>query len=336
VVLVFHAPPACPDRERFVSEIQWRTQRVVWSPAGAPTDRRLSVSVSAAPSGFAGLLVLERPGAPALSRQFEDIECAQVLSALALVAALSLDPQASQEPVVDSSPSTAGKDAAANPNAAARGVGPLRSARLVRRATQPAKSAIAGAPAPMPQAASQAGGSPDTSADWHARAGLSATPFRGMAAVPLIAFGPSVGADWHIDDRLSLVAQATPMFAQAGIVGPSDEEAAYRWLGARAEICGHAQVAARVETGPCVVSDLGELAVEAKGVPIVHPRRRPWSAVGLAADIESASQPFVRLSLALTYPFVRDRFVVRPDEPLHRAAWAVASVSFSVGLRFPK
>ena len=92
VALSYDAPSDCPSKARFIQRLRMHTQRLVLS--GAHDALRLQVTVQQGEASYRGRLDVARSGQPIGSREFNDPECREVVSALALSAALSIDPQA--------------------------------------------------------------------------------------------------------------------------------------------------------------------------------------------------------------------------------------------------
>lgn len=92
VVLNYSAPARCPSRARFVERLRMHTQRLQLSDD--PNALRLDVRIVRRSTGYNGELEVTRAGGVPGRRGFEDADCREVASALALSAALSIDPEA--------------------------------------------------------------------------------------------------------------------------------------------------------------------------------------------------------------------------------------------------
>jgi hypothetical protein len=91
VELRYDAPPACPSRAAFETEILERTSNV---QLGAPARRVFSVAIEPTADGFHGVLVVD----DVADKQLASPRCEDLTSALALVTALAIDPTASVLP----------------------------------------------------------------------------------------------------------------------------------------------------------------------------------------------------------------------------------------------
>lgn len=105
VALSYSAPAHCPSRARFVERLRMHTQRLQLSED--PTALRLEVRIVARAQGYAGELEVTRTGGVPGKRAFEDADCREVASALALSAALSIDPEATLTVPPDAGSATA-------------------------------------------------------------------------------------------------------------------------------------------------------------------------------------------------------------------------------------
>ena len=91
VELRYAAPPACPSRAAFETEILERTNNV---QLGAPARRVFSVAIEPTADGFHGVLVVDNVA----DKELASPRCEDLTSALALVTALAIDPTASVVP----------------------------------------------------------------------------------------------------------------------------------------------------------------------------------------------------------------------------------------------
>jgi hypothetical protein len=91
--LEYEAGNACPDKTEFMEQVRARTPRVrfVSDPKGA---RIFSVSVGVRDGDAFGRISARRGGEKGAPREITGKTCAEVVSALALVAALAIDPHA--------------------------------------------------------------------------------------------------------------------------------------------------------------------------------------------------------------------------------------------------
>jgi hypothetical protein len=91
VELRYAAPPQCPSRAAFETEILGRTSNV---RLAAPARRVFAVTIEPTADGFHGTLVVDRVA----DKELSSPRCEDLTSALALVTALAIDPTASVLP----------------------------------------------------------------------------------------------------------------------------------------------------------------------------------------------------------------------------------------------
>lgn len=91
-----HGPENCSDRQAFESEILVRTQAAMAGESGAYV---FDVRVHDRKGKIDGTLTVRRHGQLISTRRLDGDTCAEVTSALALIAALTLDPKARSEPL---------------------------------------------------------------------------------------------------------------------------------------------------------------------------------------------------------------------------------------------
>src|SRR3954452_323773 len=95
--LEYTAIDACPGRSAFVEEVQARTARARFVDSSSGV-RIFVVAVEPEGEGAKGRLTSRRGDVVGAPRQVTGKTCADVVSALALIAALAIDPQASTSP----------------------------------------------------------------------------------------------------------------------------------------------------------------------------------------------------------------------------------------------
>jgi hypothetical protein len=96
VTLHYLGDPGCPNETEFVDEVTARVRRTVqWSKAGAAVQ--MVVIIRQAGDHASGTLEVVQRSTEPTRREFTAGSCAEVGSALALVAALTLDPNARTE-----------------------------------------------------------------------------------------------------------------------------------------------------------------------------------------------------------------------------------------------
>jgi len=96
--LRYEAPAECPNAEAFFAEVVARTALAQRARANEPASA-LIVTIRSVPGGHAGRFELEARGAKS-TREVSAAQCAQLVTALALITALAIDPNASTAPTV--------------------------------------------------------------------------------------------------------------------------------------------------------------------------------------------------------------------------------------------
>ena len=255
VRLVYSAPATCPDEETFLQAVRARTTEAQFISDRARATRTFVVSLRASEARTAGTLQVIDGQARSAERRFEAADCAQVVSALALLTALTIDPNAS----MDESPGSIGAPPAAT-------------------VVAPAEVA----PAPTPAVAAPAGVRPR----WRFAMGLGVTLETGI--FPAVAVAPQLFGDVAREPHgpWSPSFRAGVLYAETGVVSPASPAARYVWGAVRLEGCPVrlAFAANRVEIRPCGVVDVGVLWAEGTEVAVPVPATRPWFAAGAAAS----------------------------------------------------
>lgn len=91
VRLSYRGAAGCPDETAFVAAVAAQAQPFERAPRSAARVRSIDAEIAAAPSGFSGVLRLREADGTTSSREVGGDTCAEVFSALALVAALTVD-----------------------------------------------------------------------------------------------------------------------------------------------------------------------------------------------------------------------------------------------------
>ena len=94
-VVRFDAPAACPAQEAFQAAVRERGGRF---DDAASDVRVLDVKVAATGAGFSGTLRVESAGGASDSREVRDLDCAEVVRGLAVVAAIALGAEGAAQP----------------------------------------------------------------------------------------------------------------------------------------------------------------------------------------------------------------------------------------------
>lgn len=93
VLVTFDAPTACPSRERYEGELQFRTDRVSVVSDAALATATVSVRITRANKRFEGTVVVTTNTGRAVTKHVGGPRCESVTAALSLAAALVLDPE---------------------------------------------------------------------------------------------------------------------------------------------------------------------------------------------------------------------------------------------------
>jgi hypothetical protein len=95
VFLRYRGAAGCPEAAAFREEFQARTTRAVLSERRERPGRTFTVTLTNEPGRIGGSLELESGAGSRATREVSGQTCAEVVSALSLVAALAVDPEAS-------------------------------------------------------------------------------------------------------------------------------------------------------------------------------------------------------------------------------------------------
>jgi hypothetical protein len=332
VSIDYGAPAACPRAEGFAAELAARTPRTHFVSAG-PHVRTLVVRIAAHRRRFGGRLVVREPTGGETERAVSANTCAEVVSALSLIAAVAIDPIAAAA-AAGTAPTTASTEATAPPASAATADTPPipDSARRVV-ASSPNDG---GLDEGVPDVDDDADQPPPPRTGWAVALGAHAGVVRGVAPETLFL------APIFVD-----VAHETPALFQpavrlrlersgSGTVASGAASADFSWTAASLDFCPIAIEAGRFGARPCVRVEGGELAV--RGVD-VSPSRRGlglWLAMGPVARgrVRIAGPLFVELEVAANVAFVRDRFFVEPGSTVFRAPLFGATATAGGGIGF--
>lgn len=316
VSLHYLGDPGCPNETDFVGEVTARVRRTVqWSKAGDAVQ--MVVIIRQAGDHASGTLEVVRRSTEPTRREFTSASCADVGSALALVAALALDPNARTEQL----PAHAASSTA--------------SADLTPPAVPPSPPQPA-APAPPPPA-TPASPPPSQSDRYVVWLGPTATVTTGYASEPLVAFGLSLGAR-SVRPGFSPGFQLTPLWGKTGATGPEATGGTFAWFMGRLEGCPlQLAVARQLRFEPCAAAELGQLSARGASEGIVPVSRdRWWFAAGATFSLHlSLGQWFARLGGSALFPLTRDEFVFHdPDRSIHQASPIVLGATLGLGFQF--
>jgi hypothetical protein len=263
-----------------------------------------------------GHLVLREADGSRAVRKVDGADCAEVTSALALVAALALDPHASTRPIVLPASLPV-------PHVSAQAMAPA--------STAPTRDAVKNTREPA------------RSVDWHVSAGAEIALSQGAAPSVLPIGEVFVGASrresaWSWDTRVAL-AYAAPTSADVPL-----GRAQFGLVFARADECPWtARWAGQFAVSPCVSFEAGRLHAEGIAGPvIVAPNQATvgWMAPGLGTrlDWNLGDVWFAEAGIGAFFPLIRESFVFAMPGGLteaHKASPVVgeAGVGFAAHFR---
>ena len=317
VTLHYLGDPGCPNETEFVDEVTARVRRTVqWSKAGAAVQ--MVVIIRQAGDHASGTLEVVQRSTEPTRREFTAGSCAEVGSALALVAALTLDPNARTEQLPAHVPSSTPR---------------TQAAPAVETPAVP-EPAPAPRPTPPPPAVPPPPSQSDRYIMW---LGPTATVATGYASEPLVAMGLSLGAR-SMRPGFSPGFQLTPLWGRTGATGPDASGGTFAWFMGRLEGCPvQLPVAQHLGFEPCAAAELGQLSARGASegrVPVS--RARWWFAAGATFSLHlSLGSWFARLGASALFPLTRDEFVFHdPDRSIHQASPVVLGATLGLGFQF--
>jgi hypothetical protein len=313
--LDYRAPAGCPSWPRFVTEVTLRTPRVRLGEDRRHRAIGVDVDIADERTHATGHLVLRETDGRHAVRKVDGADCAEVTSALALVAALALDPNASTQPVVLAASLPASHVPA--PAMASPSTAPTRD--TAKNVQEPARSF-----------------------DWHVSAGAEIALSHGAAPSVLPIGEVFVGASraegaWSWDTRVGL-AYAAPTSADVPL-----GRAEFGLVFARADECPWtARWARQFAASPCVSFEAGRLHAEGIAGPvIVAPNQATvwWMAAGVRArlDWNLGDVWFAEAGFGTLFPLFRESFVFAVPGGLteaHKASPVVGEAGVGWGAHF--
>lgn len=318
VELQFATQPGCPSEAEFVDEVLARVRLPV-KFGGSEPSIHIIVKLEQATDGARGELELRREAAAATQRDFSASSCAEVGSALALVAALTLDPNARTEALP--------ARAASVPVTAAQAPTPAPTTSPVQ--PQP-PSPVPPLPTPRPE--------PALRSRYSAWIGPVAAIGWGDAPKVLGLFGLGLGVRRISASPLSPSVQLTPLWGKTGTTGPASTTGEFSWAMGRLELCPASfRLTPASRLDPCAAAELGQLTAHGLDAAVAVPDtvQRWWLAVGatLSLHLDLSDWFFIRFGAATLFPLTRDEFVFDlPVRRVHRAS--AVSLGGQLGLGF--
>jgi hypothetical protein len=330
IFVEYDASEGCPDARAFMEEIHARTPRArfVSEPKGT---RVFSVSVRRQEHETIGRLSTRRSGENGAPREVAGKTCAEVVSALALVAALAIDPHASTALVA-----TAPIAATARTNAPPS------------EAPKPAPTVASETPAPpsLPPSAALADVGPSRR-DASPRAGSLRGGLRGVASTwptsePVV-FGAVLGSiayAWSAPSFWSPSVRLSGSWGESLTVRPASGAARFARKAGALDVCPGRWAASRVVLRPCAGFEVGALAATglADG-PITHTGEANvvWVAVRETMQVEVGlgNGWSIDVEGGISTPLRRDEFVFHtPDVQISRVPAVEPLVALGVGAHF--
>lgn len=304
--VLYDAPRSCPGVDDFSYQLQARTRRLVKANGGEPATSFV-VNISEGERGFEGkLLVAERDGATT-ERLVPGSDCAEVLSAMALIGAVLIDPSASVE---------------ALPPA------PLKVTQTRSDTKRPGPKR----PARRPPAAWSVGYGLTLQSD------IAPDPLPGIMVYLDYEATQSPGLGLYVRTEL----HAT---RSLGVDGPSNApgldraQIQFTWGTVRAVGCPWNARLGSVALRPCLFGDIGVLHGQGYAVPEGSESSVLWAAVGALArlDFSLLDRVHLGISAGASKPIERVYGLAPeygPPRTVHEVTGLAAHADLSFGVRF--
>ena len=330
----YEARPGCPDANSFVREVLARAPR---ARVAAPLVRARTLMVRVRPSahGLEGVLsVRDADGTSSSERSVRAQNCAELVTALAVISAVVIDPATARRTSVEGGP-VAGPEVV---DAATATTGASDAAALpaTSDAAPPATTATA-APSDGPTADDV--GPPSANREersWTVSGGAGGGIIGG--ASPTVLLGVSAFAEVGRVTSGLLEPSARLRFQRTATGGPDRAGAAASFVlttGA-ADLCPIAFRRPSVRIQPCARVEAGALYASGRDVVPIRSDVRPWVGMGPLARLrlDIAGPFFAEVEAAILVLAVRDRFVVEADTLVYRPPAIAGSAAFAAGLAF--
>jgi hypothetical protein len=306
-VLDYAAPGACPGREVFLDALHTRTPRPQLVESGDTSAIAIAVRIEATPSSASGQLQLREPDGTAESRNVTSATCAEVVSALALVAAVMLDPDALSGPVAPVEPSP------------------------------PPPAPVVPPPGPRPPPSPPPALSPPSKPTWEISGGAEVGALGGIG--PAIA--PMGGGFFDVERRVAPFASS----ARLGVdVARTESDLrrgshVYEWVAAVARLCPvHVPVPRlpRLRVAPCGELQIGGHRGTTTDVPKPSSSVQLWVAPGVEGLLEWALSSAVSLEIhgGALFPLRRSRFFLAPNSTIFEVPGLSATAAVGLRVRF--
>jgi len=275
VAFEYRAPTECPSEQELVRQVQARTRRARLALPGEAATR-FAIQIAGDSTAMRGTLVVHpRSGGAESVREVSASDCAEVVSALALVVALVIDPNASTDPLPPEQP--AQQRPQPLPEAPSPHALETPSLRWGLEASVGLTGGIAPDPAPL--------------------VGVAASVSREQGEVwaPLLSFGVTAAQSFEVD-----AAGGTALFGR---------------LAARVSFCPiRVPAVGRIALRPCAFVEAGALRGEGFDTPDAASATVFWLAGGAALRFEVSVGELVVLGAegGATLPAFHDRFFFDP------------------------
>ena len=319
VQLEYEGPAGCPDADAFTREVLARAPR---ARLATPAEHARSLAAQVRPAGahgYDGVLVVREPSASATERSLHAPSCAELVTALAVIAAVVIDPITAKTGAIDAGAATASSSdggTGAPASAADGGAPPTAPAPTTRVPEQPPPGAR----------------TPPSTDRWTVSAGAGGGAIGGAA--PTLLFSVPVFIEVARDTSGVLEPALRLRFERTATA--ASEDGAFSRTGGAVDLCPVAFRARSLRAQPCGRLELAALYAKGRDVEPVRSDVRPWFAVGPVgrARFELAAPLFLELEGAIMVAIVRDRFFVEPGTLVYRAPLVGATTAFAVGLAF--
>lgn len=334
VRLIYRAPVGCPAEARFWDEVAARTDRVRLAEGTEPA-RVFSVSVDARPGESRGDLESTDVQGVRMHREVTGDDCAEVVSALALIAALMVDSQARTDPTPAIPPAATAETAENSATPPGAGTAPTVSPSV----PPPIVTVPPAAPTPVAETAAPE----KTSSHFRWSIGAEGQALAGL--VPAWAFGGGAFVALENDDEgaLSPSFRITPWVAVTSATFAGNLGADLTWFAARAEVCPvRPTLAPAVRLAACAGLDAGVLWSSGTGVD--HPDTHPnvWFSPLALGRLEwsLSSELRAEIGAGVTVPLDRPQFSFEPSagaapSPLFQIRAMGALLTLGAAYRFP-
>ncbi len=301
VFLEYAAPGNCPTAQDFAASVKGRTAQAELTDDEALAAVALHVTVRPTGSSYAGHMdMVAHPGATS-ARDVEDLRCADVVDALALVTALAVDPNATSPRAAP--PPAASKADTPPPVAPAPEPPPVPPPPPAPPPPIAAPSAAPSAPSAGPPARQR------EPRRWHLGVGASAAllgdvaPDVMLGGAGYVELGASGGGAFRPSVRVSLLAATNGAFEARA--------AAFTLLSAQVDGCPVRLGGDVLSLRPCAAVQVGDLL--AAGIDVASPIHAadPWFALGLLARARWApwrAGPFLEVEGGVEVPITRPTF----------------------------